>query len=123
MNRKGLAKLALRTGAELVPCYLFGNNQALSLWYDQGGSLKRLSRKLGFALILFWGRLGLPLPWRVPIVGALGAPIPTPPCAVAAEPSDAEVEALHAALVVAMRQLFDAHKARYGWGHKRLVVE
>ncbi len=48
-SRKGLIKLAFRTGASLVPCYLFGNTKLFSLF--TGGSLhsffKRLSRKLG----------------------------------------------------------------------------
>lgn len=48
-SRKGLIKLAFRTGASLVPCYLFGNTKLFSLW--TGGSFhsffKRLSRKLG----------------------------------------------------------------------------
>ncbi len=48
-NRKGIIKLAFRTGASLVPCYLFGNTHLLSLY--TGGSLhgffKNLSRRLG----------------------------------------------------------------------------
>lgn len=47
-------------GAELVPCYLFGNTHLYDLF--TGGTfgrnfLKTLSRKIGFALIVFWGTL------------------------------------------------------------------
>ncbi len=64
-ERKGLVKLAIRTGTPLVPCYLFGNTKLLSLF--TGGNrnsyisriLSHLSRKVGFALILFWGRFGM----------------------------------------------------------------
>lgn len=60
-ERIGLIKLAITTGAPLVPCYLFGNTKLLSIW--TGGSygystLRDISRKVGFALILFWGRFG-----------------------------------------------------------------
>jgi hypothetical protein len=60
-ERIGLIKLAITTGAPLVPCYLFGNTKLLSIW--TGGELghstfERISRKLGFALIFFWGRFG-----------------------------------------------------------------
>lgn len=60
-ERIGLIKLAITTGAPLVPCYLFGNTKLLSIW--TGGShgystLRAISRKVGFALILFWGRFG-----------------------------------------------------------------
>ncbi len=48
-SRKGIIKLAFRTGASLVPCYFFGNTHLLSLW--TGGSLhgffRKLSRKVG----------------------------------------------------------------------------
>jgi hypothetical protein len=118
-SRKGLVKLAFRTGAALVPCYLFGNNQALSLWYDKGGFLKRISRKLGFALILFWGRFGLPLPFRVSVVGAFGDPIEVE---MNQDPTPEQVDAVHELLMSKMVELFDDHKARVGWGHKRLVI-
>jgi len=36
--------------------------------------------------------------------------------------SAAEVDALHAAFCKALVNLFDAHKAAYGWGHKKLVL-
>lgn len=70
-------------------------------------------------MILFWGRFGLPIPYRVPIVGAMGRPIPVP---LKAEPTEAEVEAMHQQLLEAMVQLFDEHKAAYGWGDKKLVI-
>lgn len=48
-TRKGIIKLAFRTGASLVPCYLFGNTKLFSLW--TGGSwhssFKKWSRRLG----------------------------------------------------------------------------
>ena len=52
-SRKGLVKLAFRTGAALVPCYLLGNTHLLSLWCggEPNSFLNRkmqwLSRKLG----------------------------------------------------------------------------
>ncbi|GAX12518.1 hypothetical protein FisN_24Hh094 [Fistulifera solaris] len=35
-ERVGLIKLALRTGADLVPCYVFGNTQVLLSWWFRG---------------------------------------------------------------------------------------
>lgn len=52
-SRQGLVKLAFRTGAALVPCYLLGNTHLLSLWCggDDGSFMRKnlqwLSRKLG----------------------------------------------------------------------------
>lgn len=51
-SRQGLVKLAMRTGASLVPCYLFGNTQLYSVWYGEEGSslreiIRSISRKIG----------------------------------------------------------------------------
>ena len=53
-DRKGLVKLAIRTGAALVPCYLFGNTKLYSMWYGGDNekaplrlALRWMSRKLG----------------------------------------------------------------------------
>jgi hypothetical protein len=51
-SRQGLVKLAMRTGASLVPCYLFGNTQLYSVWYGEEGSslreiIRSVSRKIG----------------------------------------------------------------------------
>eukprot|EP01032_Pedospumella_encystans_P019864 gene19864-22578_t len=121
-SRKGLIKLAFRTGASLVPCYLFGNTKLFSLF--TGGSLhsffKRLSRKLGFATIIFWGRFGVPVPYRIPIVGAMAKPIPVP---LKENPTPEEIDAVHEELMQAMVKLFDTHKEAYGWGDKKLIIE
>lgn len=119
-NRKGLVKLALRHGAAIVPCYLFGNTAALSVWYDPFGVMRSISRKFGFALILFWGRLGLPIPYRVPILGAVGVPIEVPKCD--GEPTKEDIETYHAKLLTGEAELFDDTKALYGWQDKSLVV-
>ena len=74
-ERVGLIKLAIRTGANIAPCYLFGNTKVLHCWFGEGlpyvpSFLERWSRKLGFALIWIHGRFGgLPIPFRKPILG------------------------------------------------------
>lgn len=121
-SRMGIIKLAFRTGADLVPCYLFGNTELLSLW--TGGAtwhefFKNLSRKIGFATILFWGRFGLPVPYRIPILGVMSAPIPVPK---KEEPTDEELKFYHELLMQRMTDLFEEHKHAYGWGDKKLVI-
>jgi len=95
-ERVGLVKLAIRTGADLVPCYLFGNTKLLHCWSGEGlpggrKFLEKVSRKLGFALIFFYGRWGLPIPFRVPILGVKGKPIPTAHLQCE-EPTQAQIE-------------------------------
>lgn len=122
-NRKGMVKLALQTGADILPCYLFGNTHLYDLY--TGGVighniLQRLSRRLGFALILFWGRWCLPIPYRVPILGVMGKAIHV---VKNDNPSSDEIDRIHELLLSDMRTLFDDYKGLYGWENKRLVIE
>jgi hypothetical protein len=125
-ERKGLIKLAIRTGADLVPCYLFGNTKLLSCWAGEGliprNTLERISRKLGFALIIIYGRLGLPIPYRVPVLGVLGRGIPTAHIQCA-EPTDAQIDEIQAKLLTEMQGLFDRYKSLYGWPDKKLIIK
>lgn len=125
-ERLGLIKLAIRTGADLVPCYIYGNTKLLSCWHGNGipGAeklLEKISRKIGFALILFFGRLGLPIPYRIPLLAVKGKPIPTwmHQCE---EPSAEAIEKVQKQLVEAMENLFDTYKHLYGWDEKSLVI-
>ena len=43
-KRKGIAKLALRTGHPIVPAYSIGNTAAFSAWFDPFGILERISQ-------------------------------------------------------------------------------
>ncbi len=70
-------------------------------------------------MIIFWGRFGLPIPYRIPIVGDMAKPIAVPQ---KESPSEEEIEAVHQQLLNAMADLFDEHKAAYGWENKKLVI-
>lgn len=126
-DRKGLVKLAIRTGATIVPCYLFGNTKLYSMWYggdEESAPLRKglrwLSRKLGAATILFWGRCFLPIPYRIPIYGVMATPIRVEQ---SDEPKQEDIDRIHAEMVASMRALFDEHKASYGWADKQLIVK
>jgi hypothetical protein len=77
-SRGGLAKLALETGAYLVPSYIFGNTLCLKVWHDPWGIMRAISRRLRVSIVFFTGRFGLPIPYRVPLLGVLGSPIEVP---------------------------------------------
>lgn len=73
----------------------------------------------GIALILFWGRFGLPIAFRTPILCVYGKPIPV---SKKARPTDKDVEEIMSLLVQEEIKIFDQYKYSYGWGHKKLVV-
>jgi hypothetical protein len=66
-HRKGISKLALRTGHPIVPAYSVGNTAAFSAWFDPFGILERLSRAAQVSFFLYWGRFYLPVPLRANI--------------------------------------------------------
>lgn len=125
--RIGLIKLAIRTGSDLVPCYLFGNTKLLSCWAGEGipkarSILEYISRKVGFALILIYGRFGLPVPRRIPILAVMGKPIPTHHIKCE-EPTPEQIKEVQDALISEMQRIFDCYKGLYGWQEKTLIIK
>lgn len=64
--------------------------------------------------------LGLPIPYRIPIVGALGPPIEVKK---QDNPSIEYIMEVQAKLIHEMEVLFDTHKESYGWKDKKLVIK
>lgn len=125
-ERIGMIKLAIRTGADICPCYMFGNTHALSCWAGEGvglrGMLESISRKVGFALIIIYGRFGLPIPYRVPILGVMGKPIPTKQMQCE-EPTMEQINEIQQELLEEMQSLFERYKGLYGWEETDLVIK
>ena len=126
-ERVGLIKLAIRTGADLTPCYVFGTTKILGCWTGEGipggrGMLQALSRKVGFGLILIFGRFGLPIPRRIPVFGVCGKAIETHHIQCE-EPTEEQILEIQDILVKRMKELFDRHKHLYGWEKKQLIIK
>ena len=80
---------------------------------------RALSRVLGFAPMVFWGRWGTPIPKRVPDHVVVGAPIAV---TQNKEPTPSEVADMLTTFIAAMERLFEEHKAKAGYPHSKLVV-
>ena len=119
-DRKGIARLALRTGHPIVPAYSIGNTAAFSAWFDPFGLLERASRAVQASLFIYWGRFLLPIPRRTNITMLIGQPIVVDKVE---DPTAEQVDAVHQRLLTEMAELFDTHKAALGWGHKKIVFE
>jgi len=121
-DRKGFVRLALATGSPLVPCYLFGNTQALHCLSDKNKFMQNFSRKIKASITFFWGRWGLPIAYRTPIMGVMGKPIFVPKLG-AEKPSDELVNKIHKEFVDSIQALFERHKRIYGWEKKKLLIK
>jgi len=125
-ERIGLIKLAIRTGADIVPCYCFGNTKLLNCWAGEGvpGAryiLEKISRKLGFALILIYGRFFLPIPLRKPVLAIMGKAIQTHHIKCE-DPTSEQIEMIQTKLLSEMERIFDTYKPYYGWDEKKLII-
>jgi 2-acylglycerol O-acyltransferase 2 len=69
-NRKGLAKLAIRTGTPIVPAFSVGNSMAFSCWFDQWGIMEKLSRRYQASIFMYWGRYLPSSPITLPALAA-----------------------------------------------------
>lgn len=101
--------------------YGAGNTQVLSAWYDKAGLLQAISRKLKFGLLLLWGRWGLPIMHRQPILGVMGRPIHV--TKAVGEPKAEDIDRIHAEFVQELTRVFDKYKGYYGWGDKALIIK
>ena len=122
-NRKGVAKLALETGCNVVPSYGFGNTQAFDAVFDAWGIMKTLSKKLRMSLIGIRGRWGITtFPKKVPLYYAVGRVVKNPyaPQKIV-RPTKEQIDELHEAILNEIQLTFDTHKHVYGWSHKQLV--
>ncbi len=59
-KRKGFIKLALTTGSPVVPVFAFNLDGSYGYWVPRGPFAEKISRVIGIAPLIFWGRWGLP---------------------------------------------------------------
>jgi 2-acylglycerol O-acyltransferase 2 len=117
-NRKGFIKLALSTGVDVVPVYLFGNTAVLSIL--KTGLLAAISRKLQVSLTYVWGRWYLPVPRPTKLLYVSGQPLGMPRIP---EPTQQDVDKWHDKYCAEVKRLFDRYKERVPeYKHKQLEI-
>jgi len=127
-KRKGMCKIALECGTDLVPVYGFGNNQMFPVLSGRKSLLAKLSKTLNVTVMTWAGRFGIPfsfVPTKHPQLVAVGKPIPVEQCE---KPSQEQIDELHGKYSVAIRELFDKHKTdpvleKTGFAQRRLLFE
>ena len=84
--------------------------------------MRQLSRLVGFAPMVFWGRWASPLPYAERVHTVVGRPVNVGAEPVAA-PTNEQVEALLAQFIREMEALFERHKGAVpGYAGVKLVV-
>jgi hypothetical protein len=106
-RRKGFVKLALRTGAEIVPVYFFGNSSVLSVLSNP--LLRKFARVTGVTLTWFWGSYGTLAPRPNKILGVVGQPLGIPKRGIA-EPTQEQIDQYHSKYLDELTRIFDTYK-------------
>ncbi|KAM4699908.1 diacylglycerol O-acyltransferase 2 [Discoglossus pictus] len=121
-QRKGFVKIALQHGADLVPVYSFGENEAYKqIVFDEGSWGRWLQKKfqkyVGFAPCVFHGcgffstnSWGL-VPYPNPITTVVGEPITVPKID---HPTQKDVDLYHGMYLTSLEKLFDKYKTKVG---------
>lgn len=95
-KHKGFIREAIKNGADVVPVFCYGNSKLFSVVGESSrlsmGLLKRLSRRIKASVLIFYGRLCLPIPIRHPLLFVVGKPLPV---VQKDAPSKEEIAALH----------------------------
>ncbi|EFJ26687.1 hypothetical protein SELMODRAFT_96204 [Selaginella moellendorffii] len=118
-KRFGFVRVAIETGAPLVPVFCFGQTEAYKWWKPKGELYAKLSRAIGFTPLVFWGMYGSPVPCQQEMYVAVGNPIEV---TKTSQPSREEVANVLEKFIVALQELFEKHKAAAGYKDTMLHV-
>ncbi|PFH55886.1 hypothetical protein XA68_17446 [Ophiocordyceps unilateralis] len=130
-SRKGFVKMALRTGADLVPAIGFGENDLYDQLSPRTHPMVRKLQMLVLRLFKFTipavhGRgllnydVGL-MPYRRPVNIVMGKPIEVQE-SHGTQPSQADINRFHSLYVDEVERLFEAYKDQFSRGTSELHI-
>ena len=121
-DRRGLIRLSLQTGAELIPCYVFGGTDFFHNLATTGNLLAQLSRKYKMGITWFWGKFGLPIPFTPKVTMCIGEPLAVEKWTGEGRIPDDVIDELHQRYIDAIQNLFDKYKVHVGYPDAALEV-
>lgn len=123
-KRRGFARIALQTGAALVPAISFGENNYYDIVDYNTGCWRRFIEdifkcKINHFPPIYCGR-GFFIPRRLPITTVIGAPIYVRKIE---NPNDEQINETHELFCKGLKELFDQHKSKYVENFKEVEVD
>ncbi|CAJ1939771.1 unnamed protein product [Cylindrotheca closterium] len=116
--RRGIFRLAMKNNVPMIPVYCFGSTKLLKR-VQFPRIIEKISLLLRTSLVLFYGKYGLPIPFRKRLLYVMGNPIHPPEASASA---DQQVETFVASYCNELIRCFDRHKQSYGWEEKILRI-
>ena len=117
--RKGFLRMALKHNVPVVPIYCFGSTKFFKRLHSD--LLERVSNVIRVSICLFFGRFGLPIPFRQRLMYVIGQHI-RPAHTTCDGTMDERVDQMHQQFCDELLRLFERHKEAYGWPHKTLKL-
>lgn len=115
-KRKGFIKLAIETGADIVPHYTFGANQTYIRTFGPKSTMAKLSSALQVSLVFWYGRYNIPmglLPFQVPVLSVMGEVFKVPKISKDEKITSELVERVHSEFCACMKTMFNKYKVVY----------
>lgn len=117
-KRLNTVRIAIQEGAHIVPLFFFGNSRLFDVAGNSPDSwLARFSRKIRTSLLFFYGRQGLPVPYRHPIRMVTGEIVKVEQ---KDNPSEEEVQKVMDQVVESFTRLYAEKKP--AWETRPLVI-
>lgn len=117
--RNGIFKLAVKHNRPIIPIYCFGATKMLRR-VQLPTFIENLSRMLKISLCLFFGKLGLPIPFRQRLMYVMGKTIYPPINNTSGELLDQQAQEMHHRFCDEIIRIFENNKEHYGWGNKMI---
>jgi len=118
-QRRGLVRLAFKTGSVLVPLYAFGGNDLWDHLATSDGWLGKISRKWRTGITLFWGQFYLPIPYKAPMAFGFGEPVEFEQ---KDDPSKVDLDRGFERYIKSLKDMFDRLKAEAGYPDRELAL-
>ena len=118
-KRKKFIQVAMQTGADIIPCFEFGNSTVFNVW-ENSWVLIQISKIVQFPVTYVWGRYLLPVPKRRKLLIVTGQPLGLP---YLKRPRPRQVDEYHRKYCDEVKRLFETYKGRVpDYKHKKLVI-
>jgi hypothetical protein len=120
--RVGLVRLAISTGANIVPCYVFGATDFFYNLSTQDTIISKIARKLRAGITWFYGQLYTPfIPFTPTVTLCLGEPIVVEKWTKPGKIPDELINQVHDKYVSSVKKVFEQNKVAAG--HKGAVLQ
>ena len=114
-SRKGFIKIAIEAGVDIIPTYSFGIDSMYHTLSPGRHIRAKIAQKTGLPLVAWWGKYGTSIPLHENHVTATFDPFPSSQYTID------QLDQCHSDYLIYLKQCFDDHKVKVGYGHKTLV--